>query len=96
MAGDYVLNTLDVVVCLFVCLFVCPSIFFETIHSTVPISHTFVKYVLGRKPVEFGDNRPIRVLPLSPAHLRYRMTTSLPDKQDRTNKPHPSKLKKLV
>ena len=35
---------------------VCPSIFFETIHCTVPILHTFVKYVPGRKPIEFGVN----------------------------------------
>ena len=32
-AGDYVLNTLLVFVCLFVCLFVCPSIFCETVRD---------------------------------------------------------------
>ena len=34
------------------------------------------------------SNRPILVYLLSPAHLRYRMTTSVPRTKDRTNKPH--------
>ena len=61
-AGDYVLNTLLVVllVCLsfflFVCLSVCPPVFSETARYTLTKLCVRVLYVHLKKPIDFGAN----------------------------------------
>ena len=39
---------------LFVWMFVCPSLFLDSIHSTVTMLHVVVTKVLQMKPIEFG------------------------------------------
>ena len=57
VASDY---SLFASVCPFICLYVflsiCPGVFSDTINARVTMSHIFLRYVPGQKPIEFGVN----------------------------------------